>query len=103
MNRFYFEEKKGIITPKVAPDINEENFHLYKSAYEIDQHWSIKANATRQKHIDQSQSFNLYITTSYTMRQILNLYIDAFKQGIKSIYYVRSKSLVVESCESCSV
>ncbi|SUY45476.1 ribonucleotide-diphosphate reductase subunit alpha [Clostridium putrefaciens] len=103
MNRFYFEEKKGIITPKVAPDINEENFHLYKSAYEIHQHWSIKANATRQKHIDQSQSFNLYITTSYTMRQILNLYIDAFKQGIKSIYYVRSKSLVVESCESCSV
>ncbi|MBU5593173.1 ribonucleoside-diphosphate reductase subunit alpha [Clostridium sp. MSJ-4] len=103
MDRFYFEEKRGIITPKVAPDINEENFHLYKSAYEIDQHWCIKANAARQKHIDQSQSFNLYITTKYTMRQILNLYIDAWRQGVKSIYYVRSKSLVVEHCESCSV
>lgn len=103
MERFYLEEKRGIITPKVAPDIREENFMLYKSAYEIDQHWSIKANAARQKHIDQSQSFNLYITTNYTMRQILNLYIDSWKSGIKTLYYMRSKSLTVESCESCSV
>lgn len=102
MSKFYFEEKRGIITPKVAPDINSSNSSIYKSAYEIDQHWCIKANAARQKHIDQSQSFNLYITTDYTMRQILNLYIDAWKSGIKSIYYVRSKSLTVGLCESCS-
>ncbi len=102
MSKFYFEEKRGIITPKVAPDINSTNSHVYKSAYDIDQHWCIKANAARQKHIDQSQSFNLYITTDYTMRQILNLYIDAWKSGIKSIYYVRSKSLTVGLCESCS-
>lgn len=102
MSKFYFEEKRGIITPKVAPDINSSNSSIYKSAYDIDQHWCIKANAARQKHIDQSQSFNLYITTDYTMRQILNLYIDAWKSGIKSIYYVRSKSLTVGLCESCS-
>ena len=56
----------------------------------------------RQRHIDQGQSFNLYITTKYTMRQIMNLYIEACKSGMKSIYYVRSKSLEVEECESCS-
>ncbi|WP_040213953.1 ribonucleoside-diphosphate reductase subunit alpha [Clostridium polynesiense] len=102
MARFYFEEKRGIITPKVAPDITNTNSSLYKSAYDINQHFSIKANAARQKHIDQSQSFNLYITTDYTMRQILNLYIDAWKSGIKSIYYLRSKSLSVNTCENCS-
>ena len=102
MNHFYFEEKRGIITPKVAPNLREDNSDIYKSAYEIDQNWSIKACGTRQKHIDQGQSFNFYITTDYTMREILNLYIHAWEAGIKSIYYVRSKSLSVSHCESCT-
>ena len=59
-------------------------------------------NGIRQRHIDQGQSFNLYITNNYTMRQIMNLYIEACKCGAKSIYYVRSKSLEVTDCESCS-
>ncbi|MDU5237529.1 MAG: hypothetical protein E6192_08290, partial [Finegoldia magna] len=53
-------------------------------------------------HIDQGQSVNIYITTDYTMRTILNIYIRAWEKGIKSIYYVRSKSLEVEDCDSCS-
>ena len=56
----------------------------------------------RQRHIDQAQSVNLYITNGYTMRQLLNLYILAWEQGVKTIYYVRSQSLEVEECESCS-
>ncbi|MDU7299200.1 MAG: hypothetical protein E7L43_05515, partial [Finegoldia magna] len=56
----------------------------------------------RQRHIDQGQSVNIYITTDYTMRTILNIYIRAWEKGIKSIYYVRSKSLEVEDCDSCS-
>jgi len=36
------------------------------------------------------------------MRQILDLYINAWEKGVKTIYYVRSKSLEVEACESCS-
>ncbi len=103
MERFYLEEKRGIITPKTAPDLCFEKYDLYKSAYSIDQNWSIKAGGARQKHIDQAQSFNLYITTEFTMRQILNLYVNAWKNGVKSIYYVRSKSLTVEECESCSI
>lgn len=45
---------------------------------------------------------NLYITNSYTFRQVLNLYLQAWEQGVKTIYYVRSRSLEVEECESCS-
>ena len=56
----------------------------------------------RQRHIDQAQSMNLYITNDYTMRQVLALYLDAWRSGIKTIYYIRSKSLEVEDCESCA-
>lgn len=102
INRFWLEEKKGSITPKVAPGLCMENFWYYVSAYNVDQEISVMANGIRQRHIDQGQSFNLYITTDYTMRQIMNLYISACKNGVKSIYYVRSKSLSVSECASCS-
>lgn len=102
MNRFWLEEKKGSITPKTAPNLSMENFWYYVSAYNVNQEFCVKANGIRQRHIDQGQSFNLYITTDYTMRQIMNLYISASKNGVKSIYYVRSKSLTVDECESCS-
>ena len=102
MSRFYLEEKKGSIVPKTAPNLCDENYWYYNSAYNIDQNWCVKINGIRQRHIDQGQSFNLYITTDYTMRQIMNLYITACKCGVKSIYYVRSKSLMIGECESCS-
>lgn len=102
MSRFYLEEKKGSIIPKTAPNLCEENYWYYNSAYNIDQKWCVKLNGVRQRHIDQGQSFNLYITTNYTMRAIMNLYIEACKCGVKSIYYVRSKSLTVSDCENCS-
>jgi ribonucleoside-diphosphate reductase alpha chain len=102
MSRFWLEEKKGSIIPKTAPNLNEDNYWYYNSAYNIDQKWCVQMNGVRQRHIDQGQSFNLYITTDYTMRQIMNLYIEACKAKVKSIYYVRSKSLTVSDCESCS-
>ncbi|MDU5505052.1 MAG: hypothetical protein E6073_07915, partial [Anaerococcus vaginalis] len=51
---------------------------------------------------DQAQSVNVYITTEYTMRQILNIYLTAWEAGVKSLYYVRGKSLEVEDCDSCA-
>lgn len=103
VSKFWLEEKKGSIVPRTAPNLRIDNGYYYMSAYEIDQLWSVKAAATRQRHIDQGQSFNFYITTDMTMRQIANLYIEACKQGMKSIYYVRSKSLEIEECAVCSV
>ncbi len=102
MNKYYLEEKRGDIVPRVAPDLNMENFWLYKSAYNIDQHYSIKACGVRQRHIDQSQSFNLYVTNEHTMKEILNMLFAAYDNGVKTIYYIRSRSLEVEECTSCS-
>lgn len=102
MMRYFLEEKKGSIIPRVAPDLTPETFWLYENAHEVDQTWSIRAGGVRQRHIDQGQSLNLYITTDYKMSQILNLLILSCEVGLKSIYYIRSKSLDIEECDSCS-
>lgn len=102
MNRYFLEEKKGSILPRVAPDLTPQSFWLYENAHELDQNFVIEAAAIRQRHIDQAQSINFYITTDFTMRKILNLYIKAAKEKLKSVYYVRSKSLEVEDCDYCA-
>ncbi len=102
MRRYFLEEKKHAILPRVAPELTPRTYWLYKEAHLVDQTWSVRAAGVRQRHIDQAQSVNLYITNEYTMRQVLNLYIQAWEEGVKTIYYVRSKALEVEECESCS-
>ncbi len=102
MNRYYLEEKKNSIVPRVAPDLSMETFWYYKNAHLIDQIWTVKACGVRQRHIDQAQSLNLYITNEYTFRQVLHLYILAWEKKVKTIYYIRSKALEVEECEVCS-
>ena len=102
MKRFFLEEKKGAMLPRVAPSLSDKTFWLYKGAYLTDQQWSIRAAGVRQLHIDQAQSLNLYITNEFTMRQVLNLYLLAWECGVKTVYYVRSKSLDVDECESCA-
>lgn len=102
MKKFFFEEKKGAMIPRVAPELSPATYWLYKNAHLIDQTWTVKAAGVRQRHIDQAQSLNLYITNEYTMRQVLGLYISAWEEGVKTVYYIRSKSLEVEECESCS-
>lgn len=102
MNRYFLEEKKNGLMPRVAPDLSPDTFWYYKNAHYLDQIWSVKACGIRQRHIDQSQSMNLYITNEYTFRKVLDLYLLAWEEGVKTIYYVRSKSLEVEECEVCS-
>lgn len=102
MKRFFLEEKKGSMLPRVAPDLSDRTWWCYKGAYITDQTWSVRACGVRQRHIDQAQSMNLYITNDYTMRQVLDLYLLAWRCGVKTVYYVRSKSLEVEECDSCS-
>lgn len=102
MQRFFLEEKKGAMLPRVAPELSDRTFWVYKSAYNIDQQWTVRAAGVRQRHIDQAQSQNLYITNDFSMRQLLELYLLAWRSGVKTIYYVRSKSLEVEECESCA-
>ena len=102
MKRFFYEEKKGEMLARLAPSLGPDTWWYYKNAHEIDQSWSVRASGIRQRHIDQAQSMNLYITNDYTMKQVLSLYLLAWRSGVKTIYYIRSRSLEVEECESCS-
>lgn len=102
MNRYFLEEKKNGLMPRVAPELSEDTYWYYKNAHYIEQSWSVRACGVRQRHIDQAQSMNLYITNDYTFRKVLDLYILAWESKVKTIYYIRSKSLEVEDCEACS-
>ncbi|UOR13986.1 ribonucleoside-diphosphate reductase subunit alpha [Halobacillus amylolyticus] len=102
--KFYSEEKKDYKIPVTAPDLSAETYWYYKSAYDIDQHTSIRQNAARQRYVDQSISFNIYVRNSIKAKELLALHLDAWKQGLKTTYYTRSTSSQGEydDCESCS-
>lgn len=92
-NKLYTEHRNKSLITRVAPELNQKTYWLYKNAHAIDQTWSIKACGIRQRHIDQSQAITLYITNEYTYRQLLSLYILAYEMGVKTIHYVRSKNV----------
>ncbi|WP_408008682.1 ribonucleoside-diphosphate reductase subunit alpha [Pseudalkalibacillus sp. A8] len=98
----YAEEKKNSKIPVTAPDLSPETTWFYKSAYDIDQKWSIRQNAARQRHVDQSISFNLYVRNTVKAKELLDLHLSAWNSGLKTTYYVRSTSHEdVEGCDSC--
>jgi ribonucleoside-diphosphate reductase alpha chain len=99
---FYHEEKKDYKLPVIAPDLNHHTYDVYRrSAYIVDQRWSIKQNAARQRHIDQAISFNIYVPNNIRASVLLNLHIQAWKSGMKSTYYMRSTASDIEECEWC--
>ncbi|MRX71514.1 ribonucleoside-diphosphate reductase subunit alpha [Bacillus lacus] len=100
--KVYSEEKKDYKIPVTAPDLNSDTTWYYKSAYFIDQQWSIRQNAARQRYIDQSISFNFYVMNSIKAKELLQLHIEAWKNDLKTTYYVRSTSSSLEECDSCA-
>lgn len=99
----YVEEKKNYRITVTAPDITGENYKYYeKTAFQQDQFASIAHNAARQKHVDQSQSFNLYVPASIKAKTLLDLHISAWKAGLKTTYYVRSSKINIQECEWCA-
>ncbi|MFD1427968.1 ribonucleoside-diphosphate reductase alpha chain [Kroppenstedtia sanguinis] len=101
--REYSEEKKNYKIPVTAPDLTPETSWYYKPAHEMDQRWSLRQAAARQRYIDQSQSLNLYVRHDIKARDLLDLHLTAWKLGLKTTYYLRSTATdYVDDCESCS-
>lgn len=99
----YAEEKKNFKFKVTAPDINHHTYNYYRRArHELDQVWSIKQNAARQRHIDQGISFNLYVKHDIKAKELLKLHLEAWKHGLKTTYYIRSTSQAeINACEAC--
>ncbi|UKM63094.1 ribonucleotide reductase, large subunit [Weizmannia phage Youna2] len=101
--RVYAEEKKRSKIAVTVPDLNISTLRYYKSGYHMDHTYSIRQNAARQHHIDQAISFNLYVPNDATASEILKLQFEAWKRGMKTIYYTRSTSTQIEEeCEFCA-
>ena len=100
-NQMYFEEKKDSKIPVTVPDLSPKTMIYYENAYNVDQIASVKQNATRQRHIDQSQSFNLYVLNDIKAKDLLDIHMTAWKLGVKTSYYVRSTSIDILDCEVC--
>jgi ribonucleoside-diphosphate reductase alpha chain len=102
--RVFTEEKRGMIVRQVAPGLGADTWDLYTEAHDIDQRWSLKAAAARQRHIDQSQSLNLYATRDLDEERFLALYVDAWRLGLKTVYYFRNfdGEPEVEACAACT-
>ncbi|WP_435368126.1 ribonucleoside-diphosphate reductase subunit alpha [Sporosarcina luteola] len=99
---FYHEEKKDYKLPVIAPDLDHNTYDVYRrSAYIVDQRWSIKQNAARQRHIDQAISFNIYVPNNIRASVLLDLHMQAWKSGMKTTYYMRSTASDIEECEWC--
>ncbi|MGV1109991.1 ribonucleoside-diphosphate reductase subunit alpha [Xanthomonas translucens] len=100
---FYYEEKKDFRRPVVAPGLNVDTYPYYeKGAYRVDQFASVRQNARRQRHVDQSISFNFYVPSTIRASTLLDLHMTAWKEGLKTTYYVRSNDIDISECEWCS-
>ncbi|EAC8502456.1 ribonucleoside-diphosphate reductase subunit alpha [Listeria monocytogenes] len=100
---FYYEEKKDYRRPVIAPDLNLSTYPYYeKGAYKVDQFASVRQNGRRQRHVDQSLSFNFYVPSGIKASKLLELHMTAWDEGLKTTYYVRSNDIDVEECEWCS-
>ncbi len=83
------------------PYMAKENILFYKSAYNMDQTKIIDLVSKIQPHIDQGISTILFVDSDTSTKDLAKLYLHAYKQGLKSLYYTRTKNKKVEECESC--
>ena len=98
----YFEEKKNHRLPRVAPNLDHNTYNVYRrTAYKVDQRMSVAHNIARQRHIDQAISFNIYVPNDIHVGKLLDLQLQAWRGGMKTIYYVRSTATAIEGCEWC--
>lgn len=73
--------------------LSPEEKAVYKTSFEIDQRWLLEFAADRAPFIDQAQSLNLFIPADVDKWDLLMLHYQAWEKGIKSLYYLRSKSV----------
>lgn len=73
--------------------LDEDEKAVFQTAFEIDQRWIIEHAADRAPYICQAQSINLFLPADVHKRDLHQLHFQAWKKGVKTLYYCRSKSL----------
>jgi len=73
--------------------LTKEQKEVFKTAFEIDQNWIIELGADRTPNISQAQSINIFVPADVHKRELHQIHFQAWKKGLKSLYYCRSKSI----------
>jgi ribonucleoside-diphosphate reductase alpha chain len=73
--------------------LSDDEKAVFKTAFELDQRWVIEHAGDRAPMIDQAQSVNLFLAADVHKRDLHKLHLQAWKQGVKSLYYCRSLSI----------
>lgn len=88
--------------------LNDSEKEVYKTAYEINQKAIIKQAGQRQRYVDQAQSLNLFFPADADPRWFHDVHMEAWKAGVKTMYYCRSSSVIKgdmasrgDDCASC--
>lgn len=107
-NKYLMEllEEKGMNTEDVWSSIftnegsvqgldflSQEEKDVFKTAFEIDQRWMIEHAGDRAPFICQAQSLNVFLPANVHKKQLHDIHMMAWKKGVKSLYYCRSKSI----------
>ena len=66
---------------------------VFKTAFEIDQKWIIELGAERTPYVSQAQSINIFLPADVHKKELHQIHLQAWKKGLKSLYYCRSKSI----------
>ena len=73
--------------------LSKEEKDIFKTAFELDQKWIVELGADRTPYISQAQSINLFLPADVHKRELHQIHFQAWKKGLKSLYYCRSKSI----------
>jgi len=73
--------------------LSDEEKDVFKTAFELDQRWIVEHAADRAAHVCQAQSINLFLPADVHKRDLHQIHLQAWKKGVKSLYYCRSKSI----------
>ena len=73
--------------------LTQQEKDVFKTAFEIDQKWIVELGAERTPYISQAQSVNIFVPADIHKRELHQIHFQAWKKGLKSLYYCRSKSI----------
>ena len=66
---------------------------VFKTAFELNQNWIVELGADRTPYVSQAQSINLFLPADVHKKELHQIHFQAWKKGLKSLYYCRSKSI----------
>jgi len=73
--------------------LTEHEKEVFKTAFELNQKWIVELGAERTPYVSQAQSINIFLPADVHKKELHQIHFQAWKKGLKSLYYCRSKSI----------